>query len=297
LCYVVLIAISPGCIITLCRLHSLSLLSHQHLSSAGVERGTINAIYVTDFRNHGADCLTYFWNPPSRTITDAAAESIHLGAMARDDARKFKDLRNSLYTDLVAYACIPEVEIDGVVTQQLERRFFPAGTAEKVLTFDALERLLTLVTPARSRPVQLAKQVEIRKLHVFLAVLITSKCDIEALVSFTETLLVPQTWTDALVELVKLPTEHVGNLRNILGDDPTADIFFQKQHDFFAPIIEKNKEISGQFRRVPYVREKLIGQGSFGRIYEVVVRLKYSSTIEPTEIGATAAWCLPLIHR
>jgi hypothetical protein len=207
--------------------------------------------------------------------------------MAHDDARRFKDLRNSLYTDLIAYAYIPEVEIDGVVTKQLERRFYPAGTAEKVLTFDALERLLALVTPTGFRPVHLAQQVDVRKLHVFLAVLIASKCDIEALASFTETLLVPRIWTDALDGLAKLPTEHVGNLRDVLGDEPTADIFFQKQHDFFAPIIEKNKEVRGQFRRVPYVREKLIGQGSFGRIYEVVVSLRYSSIIEPVEIIAT----------
>jgi hypothetical protein len=192
--------------------------------------------------------------------------------MARDVARKFKDLRNALYADLVAYACVPQVEIDNVVTEQLERRFFPAGTAEKVLTFDALERLLTLVTPTGFRPALLAQRVETRKLHVFLAVLIASKCDIEALFSFTEKLLTPQIWSNALVELAKLPTEHVDSLRDILGDDPTADIFFQKQHDFFAPIIEKNKEVRGQFRRVPYVREKLIGQGSFGKIYEVVVR-------------------------
>jgi hypothetical protein len=207
--------------------------------------------------------------------------------MAHDDARRFEDLRNSLYTDLVAYAYIPEVEIDGVVTKQLERRFFPAGTAEKVLTFDALERLLALVTPTGFRHVHLAQQVDVRKLHVFLAVLIASKCDIEALASFTETLLVPGIWTDALNGLAKLPTEYVGDLRDVLGDEPTANIFFQKQHDFFAPIIEKNKEVRSQFRRVPYVREKLIGQGSFGRIYEVVVSLRYSSIIEPVEIVAT----------
>jgi serine/threonine protein kinase len=214
--------------------------------------------------------------------------------MARDVTSRFKDFRNFLYTDLVACACIPRVEIDGVVTEQLERRFFPAGTAEKVLTSNALERLLTFVTPTGIRSAHLAQQVETRKLHAFLAVLIVSKCDIEALASLTETLLVPQTWTDALSELAKLPIEHVGILRDVLGDVLTADLFFQKQHDFLAPIIEKNKEVRGQFRRVPYVREKLIGQGSFGRIYEVVVCPKYSSTIESTEIGVTAL-CLHMI--
>jgi hypothetical protein len=69
--------------------------------------------------------------------------------MARNVA--FKEVRNSLYTDLIACACIPQVDVEGTRTDQLERRFFPAGTAEKILTFDALERLVTWVTPAGFR--------------------------------------------------------------------------------------------------------------------------------------------------
>ena len=194
-----------------------------------------------------------------------------------NDARSFKDLRDILYKSLVDNACVPQVDIDGVVTEQLEKRFFPAGTADQVLTRNKLEQLFTLVIatgqlPALDlRPAQLARQVETRKLHVFLAILITSKCDIEALLSFTEKLVASRAWTEADRKLATLPVEHRGSLRTLLGDDVTADIFFQKQHDFFAPIIEKNKEVRGHFRRVPYVREKLIGQGSFGKIYEVVV--------------------------
>jgi hypothetical protein len=191
--------------------------------------------------------------------------------MARNVAKTFKDVRSSLYTLLVARACIPQVDVDGTITEQLERRFFPAGTAEKVLTFDALERLLRWVTPTGFRSAELAQRVEIRNLHVFLAILIASQCDEDALSSFTKVLLTPPTWTETLMKLAKLPTERIGDLRDILSDDPTADIFFQKQHDFFAPIIEKNREIRSLYRRVPYVREKLVGQGSFGKIYEVVV--------------------------
>jgi hypothetical protein len=195
--------------------------------------------------------------------------------MARDN---FRDLRNTLYTNLVAYCCIPQVEIDGVVTDQLERPFFPAGTAAKVLTFNKLERLFTSIIPSGHvllssfSPAQLAQQAETRNLHEFLAILIVSRCDIEPLLSFTQKLVASQTWTDAERSLAQLPSQHRGSLRIILSDDVTADIFFQKQHDFFAPIIKKNKEVKSHFRRVPYVREKLIGQGSFGKIFEVVVR-------------------------
>jgi hypothetical protein len=192
--------------------------------------------------------------------------------MAGIAASTFKDVRNSLYTDLGKHACVPQVDVDGTITEELERRFFPAGTAEKVLTFDALERLLRWVQPTGFRSTELAQLVETRKLHVFLAILIASQCDKDALSSFTKKLLTPRIWTNDLIDLAKLPAERIDSLREILCDDPTADIFFQKQHDFFAPIIEKNKETRSLYRRVPYVREKLIGQGSFGRIYEVVVR-------------------------
>jgi hypothetical protein len=198
--------------------------------------------------------------------------------MARDT---FKGLRDSLYTSLTDHCCVPQVvDIDGSVADQLERRFFPAGTAAKVLTVSKLERLFTLVarqaghkSPLLSNSSQLAQQAGIRKLHEFIAILIISRCDIEALVSFTEKLVATQTWTAAEHALARLPAERRDTLRAILGDQVTADIFFQEQHDFFAAIIEKHKEIKGNFRRVPYVREKLIGQGSFGKIYEVVVSL------------------------
>ncbi|KAF2825835.1 kinase-like protein [Ophiobolus disseminans] len=193
------------------------------------------------------------------------------------DGRNFRDLRDLLYRDLVALSCVPRVETDGIVTEQLERRFFPSGTATKVLTFSKLEQVFTLIIATGKipssvfHPAQLAQQLANRNLHVYLAILITSKCDIESLLSFTEKLVVNKDWTDADHELARLPAERRSSLRIVVGDDVTADIFFQRQHDFFAPILEKNREVRGHFRRVPYLREKLIGQGSFGRVFEVVI--------------------------
>jgi hypothetical protein len=204
--------------------------------------------------------------------------------MARYAGTSFKDVRKSLYTELMAHACVPEVEIDGVVTKDTDKRFFPAGTAEKVLTSDALERLFTTICSTEEvralqfRPAYLAQQVEIRKLHGFLAILITSNCDADVLSAVTSELLAPTQWTSTDIELVKLPVENGDNLRTIFGDDVAVDNFLQKQHEFCAPIIEKGKEIRGQFRRVPYVKEKLIGQGSFGKIYDVYVRVSFPIT-------------------
>jgi hypothetical protein len=217
--------------------------------------------------------------------------------MARDAGTSFKDVRKSLYTDVTAHACVPEVEIDGVVTKDTDKRFFPAGTAEKVLTSDALERLFTTICSTREvwtlqlQPVQLAQQVDSRKLHAFLAILITANCDADVLSAVVTRLLGPRQWTSTDIELVKLPVENGDNLRTIFGDDVAVDNFLQKQHEFCAPIIEKGKEIRGQFRRVPYTREKLIGQGSFGKIYDVSVRGSSSITsIIELQRGGLPMW-------
>jgi hypothetical protein len=191
----------------------------------------------------------------------------------KDAAKNFRDLRDFIYRQLVALSCVPQVEFNGVVTDQLDKRFFPAGTATKVLTPSRLERLFVSIfavgqtTSPESSPERLAQSVDVRRLHIFLAILITSKVDLETMLSFIEKLVAKRQWS---------------SLRAVLGDDVTADIFFQKQHDFLAPVIEKNREIRGHFRRLPYVREKLIGQGSFGKVYKVVVRSFPSC---PTGVG------------
>lgn len=200
-------------------------------------------------------------------------------ANAVTTSQSFRDTRDALYRSLVAHSCVPRIEHDGVVTEQLEKRFFPAGTAAKVLTYSKLERLFTLLiatgyVPLVSfQPAQLAQELNARKLHVYLAVLVTSKCDIESLLSFTEKLVATRAWTEAQREIAVLPVpvQYKDRLLTVLGDDVTADIFFQKQHDFFAPVIVKNKEVKGQFRRLPYVSEQLVGEGSFGKIFKVVV--------------------------
>lgn len=218
--------------------------------------------------------------------------------MMAQNQSSFRALRNSLYRSLVTCACIPQLEIDGVVAEQPEKRFFPAGTAESILTTDVLRHLFTsIVAPGKShafglQPSQLAYHVEVRELHVFLAVLIISKCDIEPLLSFTEKLVAPRTWTEAEHKLAKLPVEHSHSLRVTLGDDVTADDFLQKQHEFFSPVIHKNKEIRGHFRRLPYVSEKLIGQGSFGKIYAVVVRRNGRTLVTIWSLPGLLPWAV-----
>jgi hypothetical protein len=214
--------------------------------------------------------------------------------MVREAATSFKEFRNALYSTLLAHACIPQSDIEGVVTEHHEKRFFPAGTAKTVFTLGTLEQLFALVMhkgqlPSLGlHPSQLAQRVVTHKLHVFLAILIISKCDIEAILAFTQKLVNPEEWTEVERKIARLPHEHSRSLRAILGDDDvTADLFLEKQHEFLAPIIEKNKENKGRYRRVPYVKERLIGSGSFGRIFEVKVR--------PAGVVSPLASCASLI--
>jgi hypothetical protein len=224
--------------------------------------------------------------------------------MKRDTATNFHDFRNTVREELMTYACIPQV--DDVTTNQVWRRFFPTGTAERVLDSETLDRLFVLVALDRqvvsvgSWPVNLGKKAYERELHVFLAILIVSKCDAKAFLSFVEKLVIPDIWTDTQRKLVELPIVHGDHLQELLGGDIKIDIYtatsvthsnhFQDlldndtmaviimsiQHEFLAPILEQNREITGQFRRMPYMAEKLIGQGLYSNVYEVVVRSTYS---------------------
>lgn len=208
--------------------------------------------------------------------------------MVREAATSFKEFRNFLYSEILKKACVPRFISDGVITEQNENRFFPAGTAQTVFSLDTLEQLFALVTGTGQLssqgllPSRLAQQVVIRKLHTFLAILIISKCDIEALLAFIQKLVAPETWTENENKLAQLPHEHSRGLRAILGaDDATADLFMEKQHDFLAPVIRKNQEVTGRYRRRPYVSERSIGEGSFGKIYEVIVRSTNTFPLNP----------------
>jgi hypothetical protein len=202
--------------------------------------------------------------------------------MARDAATSFKELRDALCKEIMSCACTPNVDVVGVITSQLERRFFPTGTAERILDPKTLDRLFALaalhmgMVSEGSWPAHLGQIVDHRKLHVFLAILIISRCDAHAFASVVRKLLIPTEWTDSHRELVKLPVVDSGSLQQLWGDDVMTEAFMWKQHEFLAPVIKRKTEIRGRFYRLPYISEKVIGQGSFGKVYEVEVRSTYN---------------------
>ncbi|KAF9692108.1 hypothetical protein EKO04_009934 [Ascochyta lentis] len=210
--------------------------------------------------------------------------------MARD-VESFQSLRGSLSRSLRQEAHIPVI-IDerNVMTEKNEQRFFPAGTATKILTINKLERLFTQVTAAdptiELQPRWLAQKADRRELHVFLATLIISNCNLDVLESFTQKIVAQGTVGHSLWNL---PIEGLVYLKNILGgDEVAADDFHRHQYDFLAPVIEKNNEIKGNFQRLPFLSEVLIGEGSFGKIYKVVISPNHfrfdSSSINDREL-------------
>ncbi|KAH7401701.1 kinase-like domain-containing protein [Pyrenochaeta sp. MPI-SDFR-AT-0127] len=206
--------------------------------------------------------------------------------MARNSA-SFEDLCDSLYRSLYAHLCVPvleEEQIDPVSndtcikeTEQPGKCFFPVGTAEQVFRSDELEQLFNLVTISEQPPLTrthtstLITNIIERKLLPFLATLIYSRCRMKALRTFIHYLVANDTWSNADKAWSKLPVNNDARLRRTLGDDVTANTFINHQDLFCAAIIDTNQEVKHDFRRVPYVRERLIGQGSFGKIYRVVI--------------------------
>ncbi|PSN67175.1 kinase-like protein [Corynespora cassiicola Philippines] len=199
-------------------------------------------------------------------------------------------LLDSVYRSLVRCIIVPELEVEEVdpdsgekhteVIIQRDKRFFPKDTAKNVLGYEKLELLFDYLVAdpqlrSRSlRPSWLAQNVLDRKLQNFLAILIYSHCRAQALIKFTLNLVATELWGLAEKERANLPTQDVDKLKDILGNDQdvVVDTFLGNQGLFFAAIIRKNQERKyNTWSTVPYQREKLIGEGSFGKIYMVVI--------------------------
>ena len=192
----------------------------------------------------------------------------------------FDACRNNLYQKLATRACTPKVETDDTgASINKYGVFYPAGTAKEILSMENLEQLFTHVLASPSCPnfsltaMELARRADSRKLQKFIAIMIVVNCDLKAMISFTSHLVAPRTLSEDVRKNTTLPLENPTFAKSILGNAATTDLFLEKQHEFLAPIIRKYEEVKGDFRRLPYVKEKLIGQGSFGTVYEVEVRI------------------------
>jgi hypothetical protein len=180
----------------------------------------------------------------------------------------FEQHREVLRSRLCDRSVIPQEEDSNGKHDIFERRFFPSGTVNNVLNDDELLRLFKSLatTELDLQPECLARNASKENPRNFIAVLITAKSSINTFVSFAREALVEDS-----LPLPSLPVENRELLQRVLGNDGAVNDFLEEQIAFSAPVIKRNEEVRGSYGRLPYKRQKLIGKGSFGDVYEVVV--------------------------
>ncbi|KAK1622207.1 kinase-like domain-containing protein [Colletotrichum phormii] len=193
-----------------------------------------------------------------------------------------RDIRNQLRAKLMR----------GDSTNQ---RFAITGTSKEVLTATQLECLFDtlLIGHMAERPNfridkhDFSKLVQHRELHDFLAVLLFARCPVEAARAFTLNLVYGNIWTEIMSSesgMLKepprrslLPTDRDFLNRIFDADADTVDMFYDTQACFSTVVIRCGKEETGtvvevlERCRLPYIREKPLGSGSYGDVYEVEV--------------------------
>ncbi|KAF3001347.1 hypothetical protein E8E13_006070 [Curvularia kusanoi] len=172
---------------------------------------------------------------------------------------------NLLYQNLARHACYPRTETDGAGPSINKNGvFFPEGTAEEALSIRKLGHLFNHILRSGSPACR-----DISGTAANLAQRVVER------------------------ELRKLPIDNFTFVKSILGSDATTALFLEKQYEFLAPVIKKYEEVKGDFRRVPYVRERLIGRGSFGMVYEVEISPQHFQD----ETGLSNLKNLPLARK
>jgi serine/threonine protein kinase len=182
-------------------------------------------------------------------------------------------------------------------SKEEENRFAPNGTAEEVLQSDVLHRFFRSLdwSDASEHCMtegDLIKRLKERDLYNFLAILIFTTCNIEAARTFTTELLFKETFDS---DLYSLPAER-DTLCSLFGEEVTPDKFVAQQACFCPIIIHQGREQaveSPKRRRLPYLEEKLLSQGSFGKVYKVKIakghfqrhRIGTTSNTLPLEIA------------
>ncbi|KAL2816012.1 hypothetical protein BDW59DRAFT_177472 [Aspergillus cavernicola] len=181
-------------------------------------------------------------------------------------------------------------EIYGDIGRVLQRpdeenlRFMPRGAAEKVLHQDKLLRFFkSLVTPGTTAVNQfgfiekdLATRVNERHLHDYLAVLIFASCPSWTARRFTTRLVASNTWpvrSKTGKNICSLPAERE-ELEELFDDHGAANKFLMNEGIFCPVEIDKRKEVrvpeNGRWR-LPYLEEKCLQEGSFGKVFKVKI--------------------------
>jgi serine/threonine protein kinase len=150
-------------------------------------------------------------------------------------------------------------------------RFVTTGTGREVLRGDNFLPLFFQSLVAHGfKPKALTSDIFVsriaaRGLYDFLAILIFATCSIEAARAFTTKIV------GGDEQRVALPATRQ-YLTTLFGNDVDADKFFTAQAPFCTLVIKKRGELTiekPEGWRLPYLEEKLLGAGAFGKVYKV----------------------------
>lgn len=156
--------------------------------------------------------------------------------------------------------------------------FAAKGTAKEVLTNSLLRRFFKSLDLSGHSTAsldelsedRLLRRIAERDLYDFLATLIHIACNIHAARSFVTELLAKDNWYK---DLHSLPVER-NVLDSLFNHQITTNKFLGSQACFCAIVIRKAEKVvikNNRMRLLPYLDEKRIGEGSYGRVYKVKI--------------------------
>lgn len=183
----------------------------------------------------------------------------------------------------VPYAEISE-ELRDLISARLKgdpedrNRFAAKGTAKDVLTNSLLRRFFRSLDLSENSTAsldelnedRLLRRITERDLYDFLATLIHIACNVHAARAFVTELLAKDNWNK---DLHSLPVKR-NILESLFNHQITTDKFLGSQACFCAIVIRKGEKVvieNNRKRLLPYLNEKRIGEGSYGRVYEVKI--------------------------
>lgn len=166
-------------------------------------------------------------------------------------------------------------------------KFVPRGTVKRLFQRDGhhlLRQLFRCLAPASHSDQnglaisenEFVDIVEARKLSTFWGALVFAWCGIEAARTALDRLVASDVWPIYEIEHTKLSLLPLSRqqLNELFDDQMEADKFFSKQA-CFCPVVLRNREEviikDASCHRLPYLEEKCIGEGSFGKVYRVKI--------------------------
>ncbi|KAF0320827.1 ankyrin repeat protein [Colletotrichum asianum] len=122
------------------------------------------------------------------------------------------------------------------------------------------------------------RNVQKRHLHNFIAIIAFAGCSIDAARVFTTKLAATDIWPaeqSHIRDATSLPADRDSLREFFMGcDSNDADFFFGTQAIFCTVVLRQREEVTVQdseTQRLPYLEEKLLGKGSFGKVYMVKI--------------------------